>query len=172
MRLRHFFSLTFVFFLAIAVYPALAQEGGEFAGPMLQIISPKEGEIIVGDEVLVKIKTNGFTITSPENENKKQKLQRNTELALCFIHTVVGCWVCRHVLLIICHSLILCPGGVTGRSKPNSFWNSTFMKNYSGTRFKITIQEPFSALDSNLVGCSFPCLGSQIHILNMSSPIS
>lgn len=52
MRKFYFIVLAVIFGL-IAVNPALAQEGG---AAMLEITSPKEGELITGDEILLNIK--------------------------------------------------------------------------------------------------------------------
>lgn len=55
MRKFYFIVLAVIFGL-IAVSPALAQEGG---AAMLEITSPKEGELITGDEILLNIKYSG-----------------------------------------------------------------------------------------------------------------
>ena len=54
MRKFYFIVLAFIFGI-IAVSPALAQEGSEFSGSQLEIVSPKEGEMITGDEILLNI---------------------------------------------------------------------------------------------------------------------
>src|SRR3990167_2485369 len=51
-----FFLILIVIFGLIAVSPALAQEGGAMA---IEITSPKEGELITGDEILLNIKYSG-----------------------------------------------------------------------------------------------------------------
>src|SRR3990167_7139459 len=51
-----FFLILIVIFGLIAVSPALAQAGGTAA---LEITSPKEGELITGDEILLNIKYSG-----------------------------------------------------------------------------------------------------------------
>ena len=52
--MRKLFSLILiVIFGLIAVSPALAQDGGTTA---LEIASPKEGELITGDEILLNVK--------------------------------------------------------------------------------------------------------------------
>lgn len=55
MRKFYFIVLAVIFGL-IAVSPALAQDGGT---AMLEITSPKEGELITGDEILLNIKYSG-----------------------------------------------------------------------------------------------------------------
>src|SRR3990170_5546049 len=55
--MRKLFYLTLiVIFGLIAVSPGLAQDGGAMA---LEITSPKEGELITGDEILLNIKYSG-----------------------------------------------------------------------------------------------------------------
>ncbi len=55
--MRKFYFIVFVvIFGLIAVSPALAQDGGATA---LEITSPKEGELITGDEILLNIKYSG-----------------------------------------------------------------------------------------------------------------
>ena len=53
---KFYFIVLVVIFGLIAVSPALAQEGGATA---LEITSPKEGELITGDEILLNIKYSG-----------------------------------------------------------------------------------------------------------------
>lgn len=64
MRLRNISVLIIIVFLAVfAAQTALAQEGGEFSGSKLEIVYPKDGEIITGDEILLNLKF------SPESGN-------------------------------------------------------------------------------------------------------
>lgn len=55
MRKFYFFALIALFSM-FAANIAFAQEGGEFSGSKLEITSPKEGELITGDEILLNIK--------------------------------------------------------------------------------------------------------------------
>lgn len=57
MRSRNIFALIIlVFLLAFTAQIALAQKGEGLSGSKLEIISPKEGEILIGDEILLNLR--------------------------------------------------------------------------------------------------------------------